>query len=90
MYSLYLKHYTGYKTSGKQFHEVCSDTFHIEGFTPCEADSDIWTRCNGNTYEYVTIYVDDWLCAMKDPRSYLNSLIKYTNTNLTTLLPLRM
>ena len=29
-------------------------------------------RCNGDTYEYVALYVDDLLCAMKDPRSFLN------------------
>ena len=33
-------------------------------------------RCIGETYEYVAIYVDDLLCAMKHPRSVLNHYIK--------------
>ena len=49
---------------------------HIEGFTPCRADSDAWMQCNGNTYEYVAVYVDDLRCAMKDPRSFLDHLIQ--------------
>ena len=33
-------------------------------------------RCNSDTYEFVAVYVDDLLCAMKDPRCFLNHLIK--------------
>ena len=33
-------------------------------------------RCNGDTYEYVAVYVDDLLCAMKDQRSFLDPLTK--------------
>ena len=33
-------------------------------------------KCNSDNYEYVTVYVDDLLCAMKDPRSLLDHLIK--------------
>ena len=62
--------------SGKQFHEGFADTLHIEGFTPCKADSDVWMRFNSDTYEYVAVYVDNISCAMKDPRSFLDHLIK--------------
>ena len=41
---------------------------HIEGFTPCKANSDVWMKCNGNSYEYVAVYVDDLLCTMKDKK----------------------
>ena len=62
--------------SGKQFHEVFMDTIHIEGFMPCKANSDIWMRCNNDIYEYVAVYVNDLLCTMKDPRSFLDHFIK--------------
>ena len=42
-------------TSGKQFHEDFADTDHIEGFTPCKANSEVWMRHNGETYEYVAM-----------------------------------
>ena len=66
----------GLCTSGKQFDEVFTDTLHMEGFMPCKADSDVWMRHNNNPYEYVAVYVDNLLCTMKDPRSFLNCLIK--------------
>ena len=56
--------------------KLLQDIFLIEGFTPCKADSDVWMRWNGDTYEYVAVYADDLLCAMKDPRSFLNCLIQ--------------
>ena len=62
--------------SGKLFHEDFADMLHIEGFTLCKANSDVWMQCNGNTYEYVAVYGDDLLCAMKDPRSCLDCLMQ--------------
>ena len=32
-------------------------------------------KCNGDTYEYLAVYVDDLLCTMKDPRILLDQLI---------------
>ena len=49
---------------------------------PFKVDSDVWMRSNGDTYEYVAIYTDDLLCAMKDPTSYLDHLIKVLHYNL--------
>ena len=49
---------------------------HIEGFTPCKANSDVWMQCNGSTYEYVAVYVDDLLCAMTDPKHFLDCPIQ--------------
>ena len=43
---------------------------------PSKADSDVWMRCNDNAYEYVAIYEDNLLCTRKDPRNFLNQLIK--------------
>ena len=33
-------------------------------------------QCNRDTYEYVAVYVDDLLCVMKDPSSFLDCLIQ--------------
>ena len=43
---------------------------------PCKSDSGIWMRHNNNIYEYIGVYVDDILCIVKDPRSFLNHIIK--------------
>ena len=66
----------GLHTIDKQFHEGFADTLCIKGFMTCKADSDIWMRHNNGIYEYVAVYVDNLLCTMKDPRSFLNGLIK--------------
>ena len=63
-------------TSGNQFHKAFTDTLHIERFTLCKADSDVWMQHKCDTYEYVAVYVDDLLCAMRHPRSFLNHLIQ--------------
>jgi hypothetical protein len=44
------------------------------GFFPCKSDLDIWLRENGDTYEYVAVFVDDLVIAMKDPREFINIL----------------
>ena len=62
-------------TSGKQFHKGFAGILHIEAFTPCKADSDAWMQGNGDTYEYVVVYVDNVLCTMKDSRSFFDHLI---------------
>ena len=49
-----------------------SDTLHMEGLTLCNADSDSWMQCNGDTYEYVAVYVDDLLC-VKRPKKFSQS-----------------
>ena len=69
----------GLKTSGKQFHELSTDTFHIEAYIPCKANSDVWMGCNGDTYEYIAVFVNDLICTMKDPRRFLFHLIKVHN-----------
>jgi hypothetical protein len=44
------------------------------GFTPSEAESDIWMRENKGLYEYIAVYVDDLLIAARDPKSIVQSL----------------
>ena len=45
------------------------------GFSPCKAEPDTWLHCNGDTYEYVAVYVDDLAIAMKDPNSFVETLV---------------
>ena len=62
--------------SGKWFHKSFANMLHIEVLTPCKVNSDVWMQYNSDTHEYVAVSVDDLLCAMKYPRSFLNHLIQ--------------
>ena len=64
----------GLRSSGARFHEKFADTLRSMGFTPSFADPDVWWRDAGNVYEYVCCYVDDILCAMKDPDTFMTQL----------------
>jgi hypothetical protein len=64
----------GLRTSGARFHEKFADTLRNLGFTPSYADPDVWLRDAGDVYEYVCVYVDDLLVAMKDPTSFMQAL----------------
>jgi hypothetical protein len=46
------------------------------GFTPCKAEPDIWIRLSndGTHYEYVAVYVDDLMIAMKTPQDLVDVL----------------
>ena len=66
----------GLKTSGARWHDRFADTLRGEGFEPCKADRDVWMRKNGNLYEYISVYVDDLACAMKDPAAFCELLKK--------------
>ena len=41
---------------------------------PTYADPDVWIRDAGDVYEYVVVYVDDILTALKDPPAFYNAL----------------
>jgi len=62
----------GLKSAGAAFHaHLASILRHIMGFTPCEADPDVWMRLaqkpDGTLYyEYVLCYVDDVLIISMD------------------------
>jgi hypothetical protein len=66
----------GAKSSGKRWHERFSDVLRSEGFVPSKADTDVWMRkCQDEScYEYVAVYVDDLLIAMKDPKAFCDIL----------------
>lgn len=72
----------GLRTSGKRWHQRCSEVLRDMGFKPCRAEPDVWMRPNGNVYEYIAVYVDDFALAMKDPGAFCDTLMKKYNFKL--------
>ena len=64
----------GLRSSGLRWHERFADCLRDQGFKPCRAEPDIWIQKNGDTYEYVAVYVDDLAFAMRDPESFVKIL----------------
>ena len=64
----------GLRTSGARFHAKFADTLRQLGFTPTYADPDVWIRDAGDCYEYVVVYVDDILTALKEPKKFYDAL----------------
>ena len=64
----------GLRSSGARFHEKFADTLRAMGFSPSYADPDVWLRDAGDCYEYVCVYVDDLLVALKDPDKFMEAL----------------
>lgn len=64
----------GLRSSGARFHEKLADTLYDLGFFPSKADPDVWIRDAGDVYEYVCVYVDDIIAAMKDPGLFMSQL----------------
>jgi hypothetical protein len=57
----------GLRSSGLCWHQRFADVLRSLGFQQCKSEADIWLRLNGDTYEYIAVYVDDLLIAAKDP-----------------------
>jgi len=81
-YLIIVKALYGLRTSGLRWHERFADCLRNEGFTPCKAEPDIWMRLNGDLYEYIATYVDDIACAMRDPKSFTDTLQQKYNFKL--------
>ena len=64
----------GLQTSGTRFHAKFADTLRSLGFVPSYADPDVWLRDAGDCYEYVVVYVDDILTALKKPKEFYDQL----------------
>ena len=64
----------GLRTSGARFHAKFADTLRALGFMPTYADPDVWYRDAGDVYEYVVVYVDDVLTALKNPDEFYSQL----------------
>ena len=64
----------GLRSSGARWHDKFADCMREMDFFPCKAEPDIWMRKNGDTYEYVAVYVDDLAIGMKDPKAFITIL----------------
>jgi Reverse transcriptase (RNA-dependent DNA polymerase) len=65
----------GLRSSGLCWYQRFADVLRALGFTPTKADAEIWMRENNGLYEYVAVYVDDFLIAAKDPGEIVKALI---------------
>ena len=64
----------GLKTSGARWHDRFADTLCKIGFPPCKADTDMWMRETAGIYEYICVYIDDIMMAMKDLAAFCELL----------------
>ena len=64
----------GLRSSGSAYHDSFATSLRALGFFPCKADPDIWIRDAGDCYEYVAVYVDDLLAALKEPKTFIEAL----------------
>ena len=64
----------GLRSSGLRFHERLSKVLQGFAFTRSHVDPDVWMRDAGNAWEYIVVYVDDIIFAMKDPKSFFDKL----------------
>ena len=64
----------GFHSSGARFHEKFADALSELGYRPTYADPDVWIRDAGDIYEFVCVYVDDLLAAMKNPKEFMDKL----------------
>ena len=68
----------GLRSSGLRWHQRFAAVLKELGFEPCKAEPDIWLRASedGSHYEYVAVYVDDLMIAMKNPQAFVDLLQK--------------
>ena len=64
----------GLRSSGLHFHEHLSSVLQNFGFIHSYADPDVWMHDAGDCYEYIVVYVDDLIVAMKDPKEFFDQL----------------
>ena len=67
--ALYRLHY-----NGLQFHECLSNILQGFDFTCSHVDLDMWMCDADNAWEYIVVYVDNIIVAMKDPKSFFDEL----------------
>ena len=79
----------GLRSSGARWNERFADILRNEGWIKSRADGEVWLRRNGQVYEYIAVYVDDLLIAMKDPESFTNVLKEKYKLKLKGVGPLQ-
>jgi Reverse transcriptase (RNA-dependent DNA polymerase) len=57
----------GLRSSGLCWHQRFADVLRFMGIAKSKAESNIWMRENDGLYEYIAVYVDDLLIAVRDP-----------------------
>ena len=69
-----VKELYGLCSSGFQFHERLSSVIWKFGFGKSKADPDVWMCDSGDVWEYVVVYVDDLIVAMRNAQSFFDEL----------------
>ena len=64
----------GLHSSGLRFHKKLSSILHQYGFHRSHVDPDLWMWDAGDLWEYVVVYVDDIIVAMKDAKQFFDEL----------------
>ena len=61
----------GLCTSGFHFHEWLCVVLKNLRFHHSKVDPNLWMHDAGDIWEYIVVYVDDIIVAMKDPKAFL-------------------
>ena len=64
----------GLRSSGLRFHEKLSGVLCGLGFEHTYVDPDVWIHDGGEVWEYIIVYVDGIIVAMKDPHAFFDKL----------------
>ena len=59
--------------SGLCYHKKFADTLRDMGYTPSKIN-DVWMKQNGDTWEYIAVYVDDLVIVAKDATVVIKDL----------------
>ncbi len=65
----------GIHNSNTRWHEHFANPLCDLGFTPCNADPDIWMKNCGTHYEYICVYVDNLGLAIRNAQECINDLV---------------
>ena len=68
--------------SGLRFHEHLSNILQGFDFTWTHVDPDMWMHDAGDAWEYILVYIDDIIIAMKNPKSFFDELQYPDNVSL--------
>ena len=64
----------GLRSSGLRFHKKLSSVLCKYGFHRSHVDPDLWMCDAGDLWEYIIVYVDDIIVAMKDAKHFSDEL----------------
>ena len=64
----------GLRSSGLSFHERLSSVLCMYNFHQLQIDPDLWMRDGGSVWEYLLVYVDDIIVAMKNTQEFFDNL----------------